>query len=124
MVGGLKRFDWCPAILMESAEPCFSSLPYGPACSKAPCEHVIQPVRIHLGHRGDQRFGIGVEGRSEDLRGPSTIIASQHDGGAVGDAPHRAEIMGDEEIGDAQIVLEAASAASGSPPRPADRAPR
>jgi hypothetical protein len=29
---------------------------------------LIQPIGAHLGHRGDQAFGVGMERRVEDLR--------------------------------------------------------
>ena len=47
-------------------------------------------------------------GRREDCRRVAARhdLALEHDHDLVGDALHRAEIVGDEEIGDAQLVLQ------------------
>ncbi len=70
---------------------------------------VIEPGGVHLRNGGDQLLGIGMVRRRENLRGRALRddLASQHHRGAVRDAAHGAEIVGDEHIGEAQLVLQA-----------------
>ena len=77
-----------------------------------PAEHRPLPARLELGvrdrDRRQERPGVGVQGLVVErlpvgqLHDPAQV----HHGHAVGDVPHDREVVGDEEIGQAELRLE------------------
>lgn len=67
----------------------------------------VEPVWVHLWHGFQQQFGIGVMGWHEDLllRPLFDDASLMHDHDLVGDCPDGREIVGDEQVGDAQFLL-------------------
>ena len=61
-----------------------------------------------VGHRFQQRFGVGVLGRGEDLLGGALFDnpALLHHGNAVREVGHHAHVVGDQDDGRIQFVLE------------------
>src|SRR5579863_962426 len=64
--------------------------------------------RIGNGYGGEKRAGIRVLGTRVKLlrRRELDHLAEIHDGHAIGDLPHHAEIMRDEEVGEREALLE------------------
>lgn len=60
------------------------------------------------GYGGQQGFGVGVCGRAEDVGGVADLddTAEVHDGDVVGDVADNAEVVADEEVGEAESVLQ------------------
>ena len=68
------------------------------------------PAGVWHGNGGKQAAGIGVDGVGCQLFGPGQLhdAALVDDGDAVGDVAHHGKIVGDEQIGDAAFLLQAA----------------
>ena len=62
----------------------------------------------HLGRGGQQRLGVGVQGMAEDGLVAAQLhhLAQVHDGHPVTDVLHHAQIVADEEICQAQLLLQ------------------
>ena len=60
--------------------------------------------------RGEERLGVGVERVGEEVFGGGDLhqAAEVHHADAVGDVLHHQEVVGDEEVGEAALVLQAA----------------
>ena len=71
-----------------------------------------RPLPLDLGigggHRRQQGVRVGVHGLGEQPVGAGLLhdLAQVHDGGAVADVPHHGQIVGDEQIGEAEAVLQ------------------
>ena len=68
------------------------------------------PAGVRHGNGGKQAAGIGVDGVDRQLFsfGQLHDAALVDDGDAVGDVAHHGKIMGDEQVGDAAFLLQAA----------------
>ena len=72
-------------------------------------DHVIAPdLRVGDRDRGDQRLGVGMTRTVEQLvpRRRLDELAEIHDGDAIADMAHHAEVMGNEQIGDLEARLQ------------------
>ena len=73
-------------------------------------QHDVFPYQVRVGgqRRGKQRTGVGVQGVVVDLLGVSVFhdLPQVHDGGIVGHVPHCRQIVGDEQEGDVELVLQ------------------
>ena len=60
------------------------------------------------GDGGEQRFGVGVGGVGVDGFGGAFFddAAEVHDGGAVGEPADDGQVVGDEQVGDAEVLAE------------------
>jgi hypothetical protein len=68
------------------------------------------PVRVDARYRRQQRLGVGVLRCREDL-GARPLLddhALVHDGNPVGERAHHRKVMRDEDVGQAQVALQAA----------------
>ena len=68
------------------------------------------PAGVRHGNGGQQAAGVGVDGVGRQLFGPGQLhdAALVDDGDAVGDVAHHGKIVGDEQVGDAAFLLQAA----------------
>ncbi len=68
------------------------------------------PGRVDAGRSREQGLGVGMAGRAEELLDrPFLDDASEvHDGHSVAERAHEIEVVGDEQVGDAQAVLQVA----------------
>ena len=65
-------------------------------------------ARIRFGDRGEEGRRVGMLGRGEDLLGLRQLHDAPdiHDGHAVADMPHHAQIVGHEEVGQPELDLQ------------------
>ena len=63
---------------------------------------------LEVGRRGDQlgRVGVGGLAKTSSVSPCSTILPSLHHQHAVGDRAHHAQVVRDEQVGDAEPVAE------------------
>ena len=69
----------------------------------------VPPAEIaHLGRGGEERLGIGVQGVVEDGLGVAQLhhLTQVHDGHPVAQVLHHAQVVADEEVGEAQLFLQ------------------
>ena len=111
-----NRTKWSVRDLAEAPEPFASVNGAGhsagselrPAASAAKSSGLIQ---VRLRDRGQQRLGIGVLRVGEQLlgRGELDHAAGAHHADALGDVFHHREIVGDEQIGQPQLLCRSLS---------------
>ncbi len=63
---------------------------------------------VRLGHRGQQRLGVGMLGIREQRFGARVLHqhAHVHDCNAIADVLHHAQVVGDEQVGQAVLFLQ------------------
>jgi hypothetical protein len=66
--------------------------------------------RVHAGRRREKGLGIGMVGRAEEIADRSLLddTPEVHHGHSVAEGVNEIEIMGDEQVGDTQSVLQVA----------------
>ena len=63
---------------------------------------------IGTGRSLEQRLGVRMAGRGEDLRGRPRLdhLAQVHDSQVVGDVADHGQVVGDEQVGDVHLFLQ------------------